>query len=188
MIITPVNWYNPSSPVKLMMDRLVCADGGNTDPTRTQGKDAALAKKIEMEGWDYPRHLAGRLFSIIVHGDTEGAENTRRGLADWMRSMEMESAGALAEIDRYIGYWKPYSQGHGDFDEDKPFQDEVRIAALTLREAVLAKREGHMLAAGKELKQLVRNRWPFQWAATVIATWNIPSNRQLFSLFLWDQT
>src|SRR5205823_13858462 len=26
MIITPVNWYQVSSPLKLMMDRLVCAD------------------------------------------------------------------------------------------------------------------------------------------------------------------
>jgi multimeric flavodoxin WrbA len=59
MIITPVNWYQVSSPLKLMMDRLVCADGGNPDPTRTQGKNAELAKRIELEGWDYPRHLEG---------------------------------------------------------------------------------------------------------------------------------
>ncbi len=51
MIIIPVHWYQVSSPVKLMMDRLVCADGGNPDPTLTQGKDAALAKQIEMQGW-----------------------------------------------------------------------------------------------------------------------------------------
>lgn len=152
MIVTPVNWYSPSSPVKLMMDRLVCADGGNTDPTLTQGKDAALAKQIEMNGWDYPRHLAGRLFSVIVHGDTEGAENTRRGLVDWMRSMEMESAGALAEIDRYIGYWQPYAQGHSDFDKDTALQGEVRNAALILREAVLAKRAGKLITAGESLE------------------------------------
>ena len=46
MIITPVNWYQVSSPLKLMMDRLVCADGGNPDPTRTHGKDAKAAKAI----------------------------------------------------------------------------------------------------------------------------------------------
>ena len=46
MIVTPVNWYQVSSPLKLMMDRLVCADGGNPDPTRTQGKNAELAKQI----------------------------------------------------------------------------------------------------------------------------------------------
>jgi multimeric flavodoxin WrbA len=154
MIVTPVHWYSPSSPVKLMMDRLVCADGGNPDPTRTHGKVAAMAKKIEMEeGWNYPRHLAGRLFSVIVHGDAEGAENVRRGLADWLRSMEMEPAGALAEIDRYIGYWKPYSRGHADLDADMAFQGEVRNAALTLREAVLAKRQGEMATAGSTLEQ-----------------------------------
>lgn len=153
MIITPVNWYNPSSPIKLMMDRLVCADGGNPDPTSTQGKDAGIAKRIEMNGWHYPRHLAGRVFSVIVHGDTEGAENTRRGLADWLRSMELESAGALAEIDRYVGYWKNYSEGHADFDKDDGLQGEVRNAALTLREAVLAKRSGKFVAAGSKLTQ-----------------------------------
>src|SRR4051794_35700321 len=41
MIVTPVNWYQVSSPLKLMMDRLVCADGGNPDPTRTHGKSAS---------------------------------------------------------------------------------------------------------------------------------------------------
>jgi multimeric flavodoxin WrbA len=29
MIVTPVNWYQVSSPLKLMMDRMVCAAGGN---------------------------------------------------------------------------------------------------------------------------------------------------------------
>ena len=53
-IVTPVNWYQVSSPIKLMMDRMVCCDGGNPDPSLTQGKDAKLAKQIELEGWDYP--------------------------------------------------------------------------------------------------------------------------------------
>jgi multimeric flavodoxin WrbA len=66
MIVTPVNWYQPSSPLKLMMDRLVCADGGNPDPTRTHGKDAKKAKEIELAGWNYPRHLAGRLFAVVA--------------------------------------------------------------------------------------------------------------------------
>ena len=33
LIITPVNWYQVSSPLKLMMDRMVCADGGKPEPT-----------------------------------------------------------------------------------------------------------------------------------------------------------
>jgi multimeric flavodoxin WrbA len=51
MIVTPVNWYQVSSPLKLMMDRLVCADGGNPDPTLTHGKDAEKAKAEELKGW-----------------------------------------------------------------------------------------------------------------------------------------
>jgi len=153
MIITPVHWYSPTSPLKLMMDRLVCADGGNPDPTSTRGKDAAIAKEIEMKNWDYPRHLAGRLFAIVVHGDTEGAENARRGLSDWLKSMELQSAGALAEIDRYVGYWKKYTESHVDYDQDIGLQGEVRNAALTLREAVLAQREGRLIAAGSGLEQ-----------------------------------
>ena len=77
MIITPVNWYHTSSPLKLMIDRLVGADGGNPDPTATHGKDAEKAKAIELSGWDYPKHLAGQLFATVVHGDAEGNSGRR---------------------------------------------------------------------------------------------------------------
>ena len=107
ILITPVHWYSPTSPLKLMMDRLVCADGGNSDPTSTQGKDAKKAKELELDEWPYPRHLEGRLFSVVVHGDTEGAENVRRALVDWLSSIKLEPAGPTAHLDRYIGYWEP---------------------------------------------------------------------------------
>jgi multimeric flavodoxin WrbA len=74
MIVTPVHWYQAPSVLKLMIDRLVCADGGNPDPTSTGGKDPARAKTLELAGWDYPKHLAGRAFSVVVHGDAAGAE------------------------------------------------------------------------------------------------------------------
>ncbi|KRB49274.1 NADPH-dependent FMN reductase [Rhizobium sp. Root708] len=153
MIITPVNWYQTSSPLKLMMDRLVCADGGNPDPTSTHGKHAVEAKMLEMNGWDYPRHLAGRLFSVIVHGDTEGAENVRRSLSDWLKSMELIPAGTAAELDRYIGYWEPYATNHVSYENDLAFQGEVRNAARTLLEAVSAARSGTQISAGRQLEQ-----------------------------------
>jgi len=152
MIVTPVNWYQVSSPLKLMMDRLVCADGGSEDPTLTHGKDAQKAKEIELAGWDYPKHLAGRLFSVVVHGDVEGAENVRRSVADWLKFMDMLPAGPNAELDRYIGYWKPYANNHEELDADTGMQGEVLNAALTLKEAVLAQRQGQMLAAGTRLE------------------------------------
>ena len=127
--ITPVNWYQMTSPLKLMMDRLVCADGGNPDPTTTPGKDAAKAKAIELAGWYYPKHLAGRLFSIVVHGDAEGIVEVKRALSDWLTSMDLESAGATAELSRYIGYLKPYATSHEDLDRDIDLQEEVRLTA-----------------------------------------------------------
>lgn len=151
MIVTPVNWYQVSSPLKLMMDRLVCADGGNPDPTLTQGKDAEKAKKIELEGWDYPRHLAGRLYSVIVHGDVEGAEAVRRSVADWLRFMKLSPAGASAELDRYIGYWKPYATNHEELDADEAIQEEVRNAARTLAQAVMERRAGRLVTPGAAL-------------------------------------
>jgi multimeric flavodoxin WrbA len=152
MIVTPVNWYQVSSPLKLMMDRLVCADGGNPDPTRTEGKNAEIAKRIELEGWDYPRHLAGRLFSVVVHGDVEGAENVRRSISDWLRFMHLSPAGTNAELDRYIGYWKPYATSHADLDADAALQEEVRNAARALLEGVEAKLSGKLTTAGAELR------------------------------------
>ena len=152
MIVTPVNWYQVSSPLKLMMDRLVCADGGNPDPTRTEGKNAELAKRIELEGWDYPRHLAGRLFSVVVHGDVEGAENVRRSISDWLCFMHLCPAGPNAELDRYIGYWKPYATSHAELDADTALQEEVRNAARALLEGVEAKLSGKLAAPGEELR------------------------------------
>jgi multimeric flavodoxin WrbA len=151
MIITPVNWYQVSSPLKAMMDRLVCADGGNPDPTLTQGKDAKRAKEVELNGWHYPKHLANRVFSVVVHGDVEGAENVRRSLADWLRFMDLVPAGVNAELDRYIGYWQPYATSHEALDRDRCIQEEVRNAARTLMEAALAKHAGKLLMAGQHL-------------------------------------
>ncbi|MBA4011099.1 MAG: NADPH-dependent FMN reductase [Phenylobacterium sp.] len=152
MIITPVNWYQVSSPLKLMMDRLVCADGGNPDPTLTHGKDAKKAKAEELKGWPYPKHLEGRVFSVVVHGDVEGAENVRRSVSDWLRFMDLVPAGVNAELDRYIGYWKPYATNHEELDADQAIQDEVRNAALTLVEAAKARHAGKLLMAGQDLK------------------------------------
>jgi multimeric flavodoxin WrbA len=102
MVITPVNWYQAPGPLKSMMDRLVCADGGNPDPTSTHGKNAAEAKALELNGWPYPRHLAGRMFAVVVHGDTVGTETLRRSLSDWGSDMHLVSAGAKAA--RFAGW------------------------------------------------------------------------------------
>jgi multimeric flavodoxin WrbA len=130
----------------------VCADGGNPDPSSTHGKDAKKAKQLELDGWPYPRHLEGRVFSVVVHGDVEGAENVRRALADWLRFMHLNPAGPTAELDRYIGYWEPYATSHEALDKDQAIQEEVRNAARTLLEAVQARRAGRLISAGADLE------------------------------------
>jgi multimeric flavodoxin WrbA len=143
MIVTPVHWYQAPSVLKLMIDRLVCADGGNPDPTTTDlKKSPAKAKALELKGWPYPRHLANRAFSIVVHGDAEGTETLRRSLHDWLTDMELIPAGSAAIVDRYVGYYEPYATSHDALDRDADFQEEVRNAARTLVGAVGRLRAG----------------------------------------------
>jgi multimeric flavodoxin WrbA len=146
MIVTPVYWYQAPSVLKLMIDRLVCADGGNPDPTTTSLKDPAKAKAIELAGWNYPRHLAGRRFAVVVHGDTVGAETLRRSLSDWLQDMHLVPAHYGATIDRYIGYYEPYATSHFALDADRAVQQEVRDAARSLVESVRDYRAGKLPA------------------------------------------
>jgi multimeric flavodoxin WrbA len=149
-IIAPVYWYQAPSPLKLMIDRLVCADGGNPDPSSTHGKTPAEAKALELAGWPYPRHLAGRAFAIIVHGDTEGADIARQSLHSWLVDMALEPAGGTADLDRYIGYYRPYATSHDDLDRDPALFVETRNAMSTLLERVAQLRSGAR-PAGRDL-------------------------------------
>ena len=142
MIVCPVNWYQAPSTLKLMMDRLVCADGGNPDPTSTGGKDPKRAKALELAGWSYPRHLAGRAFSVIVHGDAAGVETLRANLTSWLSDMGLIAAGDKSQVGRYVGYFGSYATSHDDLDRDTDFQNEVRNAARSLIEAVRLLRRG----------------------------------------------
>lgn len=128
VIVTPVHWFQAPTTLKLMMDRMVCADGGNPDPTSTHGKKPDEAKALEAN-WPYPRHLEGRVYGLVVHGDTEGAESLRTALARWLDAMGLISAGAQAVVDRYIGYYEPYGTAHQAFDRDRALHEEARNVA-----------------------------------------------------------
>jgi multimeric flavodoxin WrbA len=142
MIVSPVYWYQAPSVLKLLMDRLVCADGGNPDPTTTRGKQAALAKQLELRGWGYPRHLQGRAFAVVVHGDAEGAQALRRALCDWLSDLHLVPSGRAAQIDRYIGYYEPYATSHDALDGATALFEEVRNAARALTCQVKLLRSG----------------------------------------------
>ena len=153
IIVTPVYWYQSPSPLKLMIDRLVCADGGNPDPTSTHGKKPAEAKALELKGWDYPKHLAGRVYGLVVHGDVAGIEGSRRDLSDWLDWMGLIDAGNQARLDRFIGYYEPYATSHETLDDDQAMQSEVRNVARAVANAVQKLRAGKLSQPDKLLKR-----------------------------------
>lgn len=142
IIVASTYWYQSPSVLKLMIDRLVCADGGNPDVTSTHGKTVAEAKQLEADGWDYPKHLAGRTFGLVVHGDVGGVESQRRNLADWLEWMGLIDAGPLSQLDRYIGYYEPYWNSHEALDRDQAVQAEARNVATAVVRAVALLRRG----------------------------------------------
>ncbi|MDQ6679420.1 MAG: flavodoxin family protein [Pseudomonadota bacterium] len=144
VIVTPVYWYQSPCGLKLMIDRLVCADGGNPDPTSTHGKKPEEAKELELAGWNYPKHLDGRVYGLVVHGDVAGIEGSRRALSDWLDWMGLIDAGAAARLDRYIGYYDPYATSHQTLDEDSAVQEEVRNVGRAVSRTVAALRSGEL--------------------------------------------
>ena len=153
VIVAPVYWYQSPTPLKAMIDRLVCADGGNPDPSSTHGKKAAEAKELEMKGWDYPQHLAGRAYGVMVHGDAAGIEGARRSLADWLDWMGLIDAGQAALLDRFIGYYEPYATSHECLDRDVPVQQEARNVARAVAHAVKELRTGTLAAVQPKLRR-----------------------------------
>ncbi|TMJ47480.1 MAG: flavodoxin family protein [Alphaproteobacteria bacterium] len=151
MIVAPVNWYHVPTGLKAMMDRLVCADGGNPDPSSTHGKKVDEAKSLELKGWPYPRHLEGRHFGVVIHGDSVGAETVRRSIVDWLTDMSLVQATRTAEVDGYIGYMEPYATSHQALDKDEDFQGQTRNAAYALACAVKLSRAGKYQRPDDEL-------------------------------------
>jgi len=153
VIVAPVYWYQSPTPLKAMIDRLVCADGGNPDPSSTHGKKAAQAKEIELQGWGYPQHLAGRVYGLMVHGDVAGIEGTRRSLSDWLDWMGLIDAGPPSQLDRFIGYYEPYATSHETLDRDLALQQEARNVALAVAHAVKELRSGTLAAVQPRLQR-----------------------------------
>lgn len=142
LLLCPVNWYQAPSVLKLLIDRLVCADGGNPDPTTTNGKDPAAAKALELAGWPYPKHLAGRAFAVVVHGDAAGVETLCGSLVAWLTDLGMIPAAPAPGLGRYLGYFGAYATSHDDLDRDTDLQREVKNLAQSLASCVRQIRTG----------------------------------------------
>jgi hypothetical protein len=76
-IIGPINWYAPSSNLKLMFDRMVCMNGGNPDEATIDHKNPEKAMELEHdEKWKELslNHLEGRTAGFFCYGDMGGDE------------------------------------------------------------------------------------------------------------------
>ena len=75
--VGPVNWYGPSSNLKLMFDRLVCMNGGNPREELIDHKNPELAMALERSSeWEtlHRNHLEGRTAAFFCYGDGGGDE------------------------------------------------------------------------------------------------------------------
>jgi hypothetical protein len=81
-IIGPVNWYAPSSNLKLMFDRLVCMNGGNPREDLIDHKNPEKAQALEHSA-EWHRlslnHLEGRTAAFFCYGDGGGDELDESG-------------------------------------------------------------------------------------------------------------
>lgn len=109
-VIGPVNWWGPSSNLKLMFDRLVCMNGGNPREDLIDHKDPEKAMALEHD----PRwaelsrnHLEGRTAAFFSYGDGGSDELGEDGRPRILRHKEWydpEEPGAPQEREQYAPF------------------------------------------------------------------------------------
>lgn len=157
LVITPVYWFSMPSPLKLMIDRMVCLDGANPDidSTRTgdTAKDPEKAKELERgepggdSKWDYisNKTMAGKYYATYVYGDAgdEGTALTSISLQKTFEWMGMKRTHDNANAMDCIGCKMPYSDSHDHLDQEDYVWDTVEMISRSLaRSAHEAKQEG----------------------------------------------
>ena len=138
-IIGPVNWYAPSTNLKAMFDRLVCANGGNPWEELIEHKNPELAMKLEHSPeWEELsiNHLEGRTAAFFCYGDGGGNELGDDGRPKKLRhkewfdpeqepfTNERDAYAPLVWQCRYSGIEVPDALWrYAQFGEGKPYSD-----------------------------------------------------------------
>jgi hypothetical protein len=148
-IIGPINWYAPTSNLKLMFDRLVCMNGGNPRQDLISHKDPELAMKLERSAkWETlsVNHLEGRTAAFFCYGDGGGNELDSDGRPALLRpghkhyfnpdeepfENERDSYAPLVWQCRYSGIevpdelWRYVEFGKGEAYSDNQAEDLPR--------------------------------------------------------------
>ncbi len=117
-IIGPINWYGPTSNLKLMFDRLVCMDGGNPREDLIEHKNPELAMKLEHSPeWEdlSEAHLQGRTAAFFCYGDGGGDE--------------LDASGRPRKI-RNPGYFDPEKEPDDDRELYAPLVWQCRYSGI----------------------------------------------------------
>jgi len=138
--IGPINWYGPSSNLKLMFDRLVCANGGNPREDLIDHKDPEKAVVLEHSPeWEAlsQNHLEGRTAAFFCYGDEGGDELDPTGRPKKLRHKawfdpddepfhnERDAYRALVWQCRYSGIEVPDRLwAHATTGKGKPYSED----------------------------------------------------------------
>ena len=145
-IIGPINWYSPSSNLKLLFDRLVCMNGGNPDESLIDHKDPEKAMALEhTELWKEisVNHLEGRTAAFFCYGDEGGDEMDENNVPEILQHKsyfdgaaepfknERDAYGPLVWQCRYGGVevpdnlWAHATSGKGKKYSDNQAEDMI---------------------------------------------------------------
>jgi multimeric flavodoxin WrbA len=175
-IIGPVNWYGMSSNLKLMFDRLVCANGGNPREDLIEHKNPELAMELEKSAlWAElsVNHLEGRTAAFFCYGDGGGDELDESGRPKKLRHKEWfnpddepfdDGRNAYAPLVwqcRYSGVEVPDALWHyAEFGNEKPYSEnqaeDIEAETFAELDAWTDAFAAHVAAKGK----VEPGRWP----------------------------
>lgn len=85
--------------------------------------------------------MAGRIYSLYVHGDTDGADLVEASISKTLEWFGYILAGPYARESSYIGYYKPYADSHRHLDKAEEAWNSVERQAKTLAASVKKARE-----------------------------------------------
>ena len=143
LVVCPVHWYQAPASLKLMIDRLVCADGGNPDPDHDARQGPGEGEGARARGLAVPapsrrpRVRGGRARRFA---GPRGSAAQPRAVAHRHRH---EPGRRLGRLRYAIGYYEPYATSHDKLDASPEIFVEVENAARSL----VAKGARHSLRA-----------------------------------------
>jgi len=123
-IIAPVNWYGPTSNLKLMFDRLICANGGNPREELIDHKNPKKAMALDKTPeWKKltRNHLEGRTAAFFSYGDGGGDEI---------------GADGRPRLLRHPAYFDPAEEMKDDRDAYKPLVWQCRYGGIEVPDAL----------------------------------------------------